>query len=117
MRVRIDKTLDEEIRRDAVRMAETVLRSYLFDHGEMLIEVIKESVVEEVAAIYASYKIQVPWGLQGQWVSDVKKWVRDRISVGTEDGNMEVYVRTSVEGMSCEVDQERFVALKMLQDG
>ncbi len=95
--------------------AEAVLQSYLFDHGEMMIEVIKESVAEEVAAVYASYDIQVQWGLQGQWVSDVRKWVRDRISVSTEEGNVSVDVRTSVEGMTCEIPEERFVAHRMME--
>jgi hypothetical protein len=118
VRVRVDKALDEEIRREAAMAAETTIQSYLFQKcGEVLAEIIKDDVVEEVAAVYSSYKIQVPWGLQTKWVSDVRKWVRDRVTVSMEEGNVSVDVRTSVEGMSCEVPEERFVALKMLQDG
>jgi len=117
VRVRIGKALDAEIRGEIARAVEAAAQSFLFEPGtEALSEVVKDSAVEEAAGVVEEYGVRIPWQPECRR-SDARRLVADRISVSCEDGAVQIDIRVSLEGLTCDISEERFVALRMLPEG
>jgi hypothetical protein len=117
-RVKVDRSLDEEIWREANEAAHFAAVSFLFvPDSVMVIHHVREAVVEAVVAVLKPYHFKVPWGLPDDFI-DVRKYARDRISVECLDnGGVSIDVRVSFESMTCELTEEQLVAQKMLSGG